>query len=296
MATNIYVCPVCKGPLDCTDQGYTCPTCARDYPIIDGIPDFFISNGNEAEDPVWHDNSVYLDPRMAEARETIYRLSVRNLQGMTFAMQRLAPLTFPGCRILEVGTGTGHFARWMAEVSAPGTEIYAFDFSWPMFAYARQNVAGLPGVFLLRANATGKLPFREGSFDFVFLRLAPLGENGIWNVLAACHLLKPGGWLFKAGWQPRPNEAPWTQAAIATGYACAETHEWQYPRTRTREEYAASRVEYEQALEYERAVACDATRYKSDRRLPPDAPATLPEEPDSDEMMVWENLRIARKA
>lgn len=277
MNTHIFVCPLCKGPLHSTDPGYHCASCVRDYPITNGIPDFFLTEANQQEDQVWRDNLVWIDPQMAEAREIIYRLSVRALKGMAYAMERLAALTFPGCRIFEVGTGTGHFARWMAEVSAPGTEIYALDFSWPMFANARSNTANLPGVFLVRANSTGKLPFCEESFDIILLRLAPLGENGISDVQSAFQMLKPGGWLFKAGWKPRREDMPWTEQAIQFGYESAESHEWQYSRTKTREEYDASRVECE------RAIASGA----------PITP--LPVEPTCLVSMTWENLRIAHK-
>jgi SAM-dependent methyltransferase len=277
MNPNIFVCPLCKGPLHSTEQGYECSSCARDYPIIDGIPDFFIAEADQEQEKTWTDNLAWLDPQMVEAREIIYRLSVRELKGMTFAMQQLGSRTFPGCRILEVGAGTGHFTRWMAEVCAPGTEIYAFDFSWPMFAKARANIGNQPDVVLLRANAIGKLPFQEECFDLVFLRLSPLGEHEIWNVQAAFQLLKPGGWLFKAGWSLRQEEIPWTKAVIQIGYESAEVHEWQYLRTKTAEEYAASR------LEGERAIAFGAQN------------KPLPVEPESLVSMTYENLRIAHK-
>jgi SAM-dependent methyltransferase len=195
-------------------------------------------------------------------------------------MQQVSLRTFPGCRILEVGTGTGHFARSMAELSVPGTEIYALDYSWPMFAKARANIADYPGVMMLRANSIGKLPFHEESFDLVFLRLAPLGEHGMPNLEAAFHLLKPGGWLFKAGWNLVHEETPWTEGAIQLGYESAEVHEWQYSRLRTLEEYSASRVEQE------RAVAFGA-RLKID--------PILPQVGDHVVSMTYENLRIARK-
>jgi SAM-dependent methyltransferase len=284
MYQDIIVCPVCKGPLGHADAGYHCAACTRAYPISDGIPDFFITEiegtASEQEDQAWRENLVWLDPKMVEARDTIYRLSVRELKGMAFAMQQLALRTFPGCRILEVGTGTGQFACWMAEVSAPGTEIYAIDYSWPMFAKARANISNQPGVMLLRVNASGKLPFREESFDIIFLRLAPLGEHGMDNVLAAFQLLRQGGWLFKAGWNLRREDIPWTEKALQIGYECAEVHEWQYPRFKTREEYAASQVELE------RAIAFGAPFMKGPE------PAW---EGDRTVSMTWENLRIAKK-
>ncbi len=276
MNTDIFVCPICKGLLVHSAQGFHCAACARAYPIIDGIPDFFLPEADE-QNQVWRDNLVWLDPQMAEARDTIYRLSVRQLKGMEFAMQQLAPRTFPGCRILEVGTGTGQITCWMAEAAAPGTEITSLDFSWPMLAKARANLAGLPGVILLRANSTSELPFPKESFDIVFLRLAPLGDPGSWNVQVALQLIKPGGWLFKAGWEPRREETSWTEGAIRVGYESAEAHEWRYPRTKTREEYEASRVECE------RAAAFGAPIHQ------------LPEEPSSLVSMTCENLRIARR-
>ena len=284
MNMNIFVCPFCKGSLFHTDQGFHCTACVREYPIIDGIPDFFVSKmegtANEEEDQVWRENLVWLDPQMVEARDTIYRPCVRELKGMTFAMQQVGLQTFPSCRILDVGTGTGHFACWMAEVSAAGTEIYALDFSWPMLSKARANIANQPGVILLRANSTGKLPFREESFDLVFLRLAPLGEHGMPNVQAAFQLLKPGGWLFKAGWNLVRQETPWTEYAIQLGYESAEVHEWRYPRLRTREEYAASLVEQERAVAFGAPLKNGSVpAWEGDRIV----------------SITFENLRIARK-
>jgi len=272
------------GPLVLMNQGFYCAACVRDYPIIDGIPDFFVSEmegtADEEEDQVWRENLVWLDPQMVEARDTIYQLCVRELKGMTFAMQQVGLRTFPGCRILEVGTGTGHLARWMAEVCAPGTEIYAFDYSWLMFAKARINIANHPGVILLRANSTGKLPFRKESFDLVFLRLAPLGEHGMPNVQAAFELLKPGGCLFKAGWNLVRQKTPWTEEAIQLGYESVEVHEWQYPRLRTQEEYAASLVEQERAVAF---------------GVPPEKGPVPSWAGDRIVSITCENLRIARK-
>ncbi len=276
---EILFCPVCQGSLIYYDQGFHCLGCEGVYPILDGIPDFFLSAGDE-DGKVWRENLAWLDPQMVEARDAIYRLSVRELVGMTFAMQQVGLRSFPGCRILEVGTGTGHFTRWIAQVLPRGSQIISIDFSWPMLAKARLNTAGDPGVVLCRANSTGKLPFRQESFDLIFLRLAPLGENGMNNVQAAFDLLKPGGWLFKAGWKLAHEDIPWTEAAIQRGYECAEVHEWQYTRLRTREEYAASQAELE------RAVAFGAPFVKGLE------PAW---ENDQTVSMTYENLRMARK-
>ena len=141
--------------------------------------------------------------------------------------------------------GTGHFTRWLAEAAEPGTEIYAFDFSWPIIEKAKVNAGGLLGVALFRANARGMLPFEDASFDIVLLRLAPLGPHGVPNAQAAFEMLKPGGWLFEAGWKRERFETPPTEWAIQHGFKSAEYHVWQYWRAQTVQERVAVEIEGE---------------------------------------------------
>ncbi len=210
--------------------------------MVGGIPDFFVGDAlRDSDDP----NQAWLDPRIAEARDLVYRLCTRELKGMAFCMQEVSRRTSAGCRVLEVGMGTGHFTHWLAEVSEPGTEIYAFDFSWPIIEKARANTRGLPGITLFRANARGSLPFKDENFDIVFVRLAPLGGRGIPNVQAGFEMLKPGGWYLEAGWEKERCETPPTEWAIQHGYEYAEHHTWQYRRMQTEQEYAAMQVEQE---------------------------------------------------
>ena len=60
---------------------------------------------------------------------------------------------------LEVGTGTGHFTRWL---TTQGLFAVGMDRSLPMLAEA-QKADGVP---LVRANAH-RLPFRQRAFDLV---------------------------------------------------------------------------------------------------------------------------------
>jgi SAM-dependent methyltransferase len=238
-----FCCPVCKGSLAATSAALCCAPCGRAFEIVDGVPDFFISesDGDAIDDP----NKTWLDPEIVAARDTYYSLCARQLKGMAFCMQEIARRMIVGCRILEVGMGTGHFTRWLAEVAEPGVEIYAFDFSWPIIEKAKVNAGGLPGVALFRANARGMLPFEDASFDIVLLRLAPLGPPEVPSVQAAFELLKPGGWLFQAGWERERYETPPNEWAIRHGFEGAEYHVWQYWRTQTEQERAAVEVESE---------------------------------------------------
>lgn len=240
-----FCCPVCKGPLAAAAASLRCSPCGREFEIVDGVPDFFISetdrDGIDDDDP----NRIWLDPEIVEARDTYYDLCARQLTGMSFCMQELARRTKPGCRVLEVGMGTGHFTRWLAEVVEPGTEIYGFDFSWPIIERAKVKAGGLPSVTLLRAHARGMLPFEDESFDIVLARLAPLGPRGVPNTQVAFELLQPGGWFFEAGWRAEQYETPPTEWAIQHGFESAVHHVWQYWRAQTEQERAAMEVEFE---------------------------------------------------
>jgi SAM-dependent methyltransferase len=243
MSFDRFCCPLCKEVLTVTVTALSCASCRKKFPIVGGVPDFFISETQE--DSVDEANQTWLDPRIVEARDTVYRLCARELKGMAFCMQEISRRTGEKCRVLEVGMGTGHFTQWLVEVTKPGTEIYAFDFSWPIIEKAKKNTQGLSNVTLFRANARGLLPFSKESFDILFLRLAPLGAHGIPNVQAGYELLRPGGWYFSAGWEQVRYETSPTEWAMRHGYESAEHHEWQYWRTQTEQERAASQIESE---------------------------------------------------
>lgn len=274
-------CPVCKERLLSTAGAYSCRLCGRSFEVVDGIPDFFVSESDW--DDIDEPNKTWTLPEIVEARDTYYNLCLRELKGMAFCMQEMGKRTFPGCRVLEVGMGTGHFTRWLAEASMPGTEIYAFDFSWPVLAKAKAKTAGLPGIAMFRANARGRLPFRDGTFDVVFCRLAPLGPHGVPNVQAAFELLKPGGWYFEAAWYKEQFEAPPTEWAVRHGFESAEHHTWQYQRVLSQEEYAAKEFEWSRLAEQFRKA--NLTVRETMRQSTPEGVLE----------MVHENLLIARK-
>jgi len=63
--------------------------------------------------------------------------------------------------VLEVGCGTGHFARWLGEL---GLTAVGVDLSAAMLAEAQ----ALDSIPLVRGNAY-RLPFADGAFDLVAL-------------------------------------------------------------------------------------------------------------------------------
>jgi ubiquinone/menaquinone biosynthesis C-methylase UbiE len=70
---------------------------------------------------------------------------------------------FPGCRILDLGCGTGRYLRLCAE--SPSWTV-GLDISRKMLARARERIAGRTDIRLVHASVTS-LPFIPGSFDRV---------------------------------------------------------------------------------------------------------------------------------
>lgn len=276
--TYFFHCPRCRGELTGQPTGYHCPACDHTYPIQDGIPDFFTADSGH--DFSTDANTIWLEPHIAAQREIVYRHCARQLHGMAFCIAEMARRTTPGSRVLEVGTGTGHFTRWLAEEAAPDTEIYSFDFSWPILELARQTIAGLSGIILCRANAREGLPFPPEAFDIVFTRLAPLGPRGVSNVEAAYPLLKPGGWYVWAGWEAAEVETPPTEWALQHGYSSASFHRWQYRRLQCAEEARAWEIERDYLLGFKEG------------RQPDEAP---PQAVHETMKMTYENVLLAQK-
>jgi ubiquinone/menaquinone biosynthesis C-methylase UbiE len=68
---------------------------------------------------------------------------------------------FPGCRILDIGCGTGRYIR---QLTLSAYRIIAIDLSWNMLARTRQQISGRTDVCLVQASGS-VLPFARGSFD-----------------------------------------------------------------------------------------------------------------------------------
>jgi len=286
MGHNDYVCPKCKQSVENTTVEFRCKLCGLTFPVVDGIPDFFISDSKDEE--IDEPNQTWLDPAVVETRGVHYDLIVRALKGMTYCIQEIVSRTGERSRILEVGMGTAHFTRWLAEDAGPGTQIFAFDFSWPIIQVARVNTHGFHNVRLFRANARGALPFKDESFDVILLRLSPLGAHGTPNVQAGYQLLKPGGWYFEAGWERTCHPTSPTEWAIQHGYESAEAHEWQYWRNQTRAERDAARIE----LEHLAAQGCPSAARILKQGI---VTRSTPGRGDEVQVMTKEHLLVAQK-
>ena len=78
-----------------------------------------------------------------------------------FLSEHLQP--FPGCRILDIGCGTGRYLRCVASADC---RIIGVDLSRTMLAKARQSLGASTDVCFVQASARA-LPFTSSSFDRV---------------------------------------------------------------------------------------------------------------------------------
>ncbi|WP_404363898.1 malonyl-ACP O-methyltransferase BioC [Marinobacter sp.] len=103
--------------------------------------------------------------------------------------------TNAGCRVLDLGCGTGWFTDQLADMFNGSRDVVTgADLSPGMLDYAR--AAGAPGIRWLAADAES-LPLKDNSLDVVFSNLMIQWCRHSSAVLAECRrVLRPGGQLF----------------------------------------------------------------------------------------------------
>lgn len=107
-----------------------------------------------------------------------------------------------GDRVLDVGCGTGYFARRIAPVIEPGGSVIGIDPSQPMLDYAARHA---PRNCTFHAAGAEGLPFDDASFDLVVSSLAfhhfPV-DGRAEAVREMFRVLRPGGRVFIADFRP----------------------------------------------------------------------------------------------
>lgn len=122
----------------------------------------------------------------------------------------------PGCRVLEIGAGTGRATAFLARSAG---SVVAYDLSPELLAVARRKLAPLPHVRLLAADA--REPPLRGRFDLVvavddpFVHLLADADRDR-ALQAAAALLAPAGRLIlDAAWlSPARRRAAGTVAGL----------------------------------------------------------------------------------
>ena len=125
-----------------------------------------------------------------------------------------APIVQPRT-ILDVGTGTGRWAREMA-VQFPYTHVVGFDIAAP----PPEAEAGPQNYHFVQGNVLDGLPFPDASFDFVHMRLMVLALPArSWPSVIAelARVTRPGGWVESVEYAGEKNGGPAVTQLIAWG-------------------------------------------------------------------------------
>lgn len=176
-------CLDCSGALGARESGLICPRCGRAYPVVEGIP---VMLEADAEVEVWQG---YFRRRAVTLGDSESANSYFNLRSFRIVRDNLLKLLGrpEGLPILDIGCGTGHFSRPLAETN----RLVGVDISFEMAAFARKK--GLSAV-----QSTGKkLPFAPDTFALVIANnvIQSFREGGPFMAEAA-RVLRPGGRLI----------------------------------------------------------------------------------------------------
>lgn len=179
------VCPICHGKLETSTDTIRCAGCGRDFPVIDGIPDF-VTEGASL-DKIRELSQTYDvacakypgSPRSCGySGETAY-LSRLNILRRWIDLDQLG-----GKLILDVGCGIGLLTHELASKN----EVWGVDISLGLLRAAREK--GL-GTVLASADL---LPFRERDFAVVLcVGVIPYYENPRNIFRELCRVTEPGG-------------------------------------------------------------------------------------------------------
>jgi SAM-dependent methyltransferase len=156
-------CPACKSDLSLKspmlDHSGTvvegelrCGGCSRLYPIVRGVPRFVGSDQYA---------SAFSFEWLLHRRTQFGPQSGSDVE---FAKKAACdPSELKGKIVLDAGSGTARFSEVVADHA---TEVVALDLSHAVET-AQENVGARPNVHVVQASIT-KLPFRAGTFDFIF--------------------------------------------------------------------------------------------------------------------------------
>ncbi len=127
----------------------------------------------------------------------------------------------PGDRVLDVGCGTGYFARRIAPVVESGGTVVGIDPSPPMLDYATSRA---PANCTFQTAGAEELPFDDASFDLVVSSLAfhhfPVDRRAD-AVREMFRVLRPAGRLFIADFRPPSGPVLGRIIAAVTAHAMA---------------------------------------------------------------------------
>jgi ubiquinone/menaquinone biosynthesis C-methylase UbiE len=145
--------------------------------------------------------SSYVYMKILESQPKRYDRGIALLslgQSQKMKMRIVADHVTPGCKVLDIGCGTGTAAILAARA---GAQVTGFDISMPMLAVARGKIAAtsLAGrIELIEMGISGMDRFVDGSFDVVMSMLVfseLSSDEQAYTLDHAFRILRSGGLL-----------------------------------------------------------------------------------------------------
>ncbi|MFA6029918.1 MAG: methyltransferase domain-containing protein [Elusimicrobiota bacterium] len=164
----LLACPACAGGLrfarlehmphgdvDLPEGALACERCAREYPILDGVPRLLPPEGLDRAN---------LRTRESFAWEWLrYPGALPEDRAVFLEETQLAPEAWAGRRVLDAGCGMGRYARVARSL---GAETVAFDLSDGLLRLVEEAAAD-PGLHVVQGDILHP-PFKPGVFDAVY--------------------------------------------------------------------------------------------------------------------------------
>lgn len=166
---DVLACPNCHGRLTTLTlvdaEGYHCPACQRDYPVLGGIPHFI-----EPEELTgWNRRLAGMYDWASWGYRPFSKLAFAFIgmseeQGRREITDRLDP---KGGRVLEISIGPGVNLPYLVGRPDVG-EIYGLDISLGQLSRCREFAAHQGWAIQLQLGNAEQLPYQDNSFDGVF--------------------------------------------------------------------------------------------------------------------------------
>lgn len=212
-----FVCPACHGPLDrMEDAAFTCPSCARTFPDVAGLPDLRLDSDRYLDLASERAKAERLHTVETEPGCDVMRLAsayyamtddvvdhrrdrfLRHIAGAEARGSAMAESLPDSGSVLEIGCGTGGLLTASARA---GRMVIGVDIASRWLVVARRRLAdhGLK-VGLVAAEAE-RLPWPDATFDVVAADsvLEHLDDPAL-ALLEWLRVLRPGGSLLV--WSP----------------------------------------------------------------------------------------------
>jgi len=183
---QFYCCPSCTSQTLAVEaltdnNSYLCSGCGKNYPVVEGIPRFVVSDdyvGNFSFEWDIHRKTQIDNNHRKTSEEAFY---IRFGQPKEF---------FKGKRILDVGVGAGRYADVALRAEA---KVWGIDLSFSVTT-AKENLAKYGENIQLAQADLFNPPFAPDTFDVIYcfgvLHHTPDPEKGFESLVK---LLKPGG-------------------------------------------------------------------------------------------------------